>query len=239
MSDPSVNLEVPARALAVAAHPDDNEFGCAGTVAKWAAAGCEVIYVIATDGSKGTWSRDQSPAELVPRREGEQQAAASILGVGRVVFLRHTDGELENTMALRREMAGWIRRLRPEVVVTHDAWRRYLLHPDHRAIGMATCDAVIASRDHLFFPEQLETGLDAWRPDRMLLYMTDTPDHVEDISSSFEAKIEALRAHASQHVSTMGDDFDAFIERMRQWAARQGEPAGIACGEAFHVVSTR
>ena len=234
----NTNLPVPARALAVAAHPDDNEFGCAGTVAKWADAGCDVTYVIATDGSKGTWSREQSPAELVPIREREQRAAGDALGVGRVVFLRHTDGELENTLDLRRELAGWIRRLRPVVVLTHDPWRRYLLHPDHRAIGMAVCDGVVAARDHLFYPEQVATGVDAWRPELILLYQTDTPDHVEDITATFDRKIDALRAHASQHVSTMGEDFDAFMDRMRTRAADMGGPAGFDAGEAFHVVPT-
>src|SRR2546423_6865077 len=231
-----VNLAVPERAVAVAAHPDDNDFGCGGTAARWTAAGCEFTYIIATDGSKGTWSREQSPAELVPVREREQRAAADAVGVQRVVFLRHTDGELENTMALRRELAGWLRRLRPVVVFTHDPWRRYMLHPDHRAAGMATCDAVVASRDHLFFPEQLEGGLDACRPDRILLYATDQADHVEDISTTFDAKIEALRAHASQHRSTMGEDFDASIARMREREATVGAQAALECAEAFHAL---
>jgi LmbE family N-acetylglucosaminyl deacetylase len=235
----SIELAVPERAVAVAAHPDDNEFGCGGTVAKWAAAGCEVTYLIATDGSKGTWQREQDAAGLVALREQEQKAAARALGVGRVVFLRHVDGELESSLALRRELAGWVRQLRPQVVFTHDPWRRYLLHPDHRAIGMATCDAVVAARDHLFFPEQLEGGLDAWRPDRILLYMTDTPTHFEDVASSFDVKIEALRAHASQHTSTMGTDLEAFVERMRQRAGEVGAPVSLSCAESFHEIPTR
>lgn len=235
----TTNLAAPPRALAVAAHPDDNEFGCAGTVAKWAAAGCEVTYVIATDGSKGTWKREQPVAELVATREKEQRAAADVLGVARVVFLRHTDGELENTLDLRREMAGWIRRLRPVVVLTHDPWRRYLLHPDHRAIGMGTCDGVVAARDHLYFPEQLEAGLDAWRPDQILLCMTDTADHFEDVGDTFDLKIEALRAHSSQHESTMGTDFDVFVERMRGRASDMGAQGGFPLGESFHLVDTR
>ena len=239
MPRPTVNVPVPERALAVAAHPDDNEFGCAGTVAKWTDAGCEVAYLIATDGSKGTWSREQDPAELVTIRENEQRAAADVLGVSRVVFLRHTDGELENTLDLRREVAGWIRRFRPVIVLTHDPWRRYLLHPDHRAIGMAVCDAVVASRDHLFYPEQLDGGLDPWRPERILLYMTDAPDHVEDVNATFQRKIDALRAHASQHPSTMGEDFDLFVGRIRQRSAEMAEPAGLSCAEAFHAIDTR
>ena len=234
----TTNLPVPERALAVAAHPYDNEFGCAGTVAKWAAAGCDVTYVIATDGSKGTWARDQPQAELVVTREGEQRAAADVLGVGRIVFMRHTDGELENSLDLRRQVAGWIRKFRPVVVLTHDPWRRYLLHPDHRAIGMGVCDGVVASRDHLFYPEQQEAGLDAWRPDRLLLFMTDTPTHVEDITATFDTKIEALRRHTSQHRSTMGEDFDLFIERMRQRAVEMGDAAGFIHGETFHEIAT-
>jgi LmbE family N-acetylglucosaminyl deacetylase len=238
MADLSTNLAVPARAVAVAAHPDDNDFGCAATAAKWTAAGCAFTYIVATDGSKGTWSREQDPAELVPLREQEQRAAGDVLGVERVVFLRHTDGELENTMALRRELAQWLRVLRPTVVLTHDPWRRYLLHPDHRAIGMATCDAVVASRDHLFFPEQLQGDVDAWRPERILLYMTDTADHWEDVEATFDRKIEALRAHASQHRSTMGEDWGQFVDRMAARAREMGEAPGFAAAEGFHSVLT-
>ena len=126
----SVNLDVPARALAVAAHPDDVEFGCGGTLAKWAAAGCRIHHLVCTDGSKGSWDPDEDTAELVTRRRAEQRDAARTLGGdGEVVFLDQRDGELEPTPALRAEIAYWIRRLQPDVVLGHDPWRRYRLHP--------------------------------------------------------------------------------------------------------------
>src|SRR5690606_32639273 len=143
----SRDLATPARALAIAAHPDDVEFQCGATLAKWAAAGCEVSHLICTDGSKGTWDVGADLAALVVTRQAEQHAAAKALGAtGEVVFLGWPDGELDTGLRQRWEVAYWIRRLRPDVVLGHDPWKRYRLHPDHRAAGLLACDGVVAAR---------------------------------------------------------------------------------------------
>ena len=152
----STNLAVPTRALAIGAHPDDIEFGCGATLAKWSAAGCEVSHLICTDGSKGTWDPDADPADLVATRQREQRSAAVAVGghADRVVFLGWPDGELESGLRQRWEIAYWIRHFRPDVVLGHDPWRRYRIHPDHRNAGFLVTDGIVASRDPKFFPEQ-------------------------------------------------------------------------------------
>ncbi len=229
-------LRTPSRALTIGAHPDDAEFGAGGTLAKWASEGCHVTILVVTDGSKGSWDPAVSTEALIAARQREQRAAADALGVADVVMLEHVDGELENTRSLRRELCWWIRSTRPDVVFSHDPWKRYMLHPDHRAAGIAAVDAVVAARDHLFFPEQ---GLDKHRPDHILLWSSDERDHVEDISATFDAKVTALLQHSSQTTSTMGSagagdlERQRFIDRIRTWTAEMGEPAGLECAEAF------
>ena len=232
-------LPVPSAALAVSAHPDDAEIGAGDTLAAWAAAGCEVTLLVVTDGSKGTWDQEATTADLVARRREEQEEAARVLGAERVVFLDHVDGELEYSMDLRAEICLWVRRLRPQVVLGHDPWRRYLLHPDHRATGTATVDGVVAARDHLFFPEQLSDGLTAHRPQDLLLWFPDEPDHWQDVSGTLDAKVAALLCHASQSDHTMnsaGADLNtrtAFEQRIRDRAAQTGAEVGLAAAEAF------
>lgn len=236
---PVAGLPTPASAMTVGAHPDDAEFGAGGTLARWADAGCEVTMLILTDGSKGTWDESLSRDELVASRRAEQERAASILGAARVIHLDHIDGELEYSMALREEICRWVRSVRPHVILGHDPWRRYMLHPDHRAAGIGLVDGVVAARDHLFFPEQ---GLDKHRPEAMLLWQADEVDHHEDISSTFDRKIDALLCHSSQTGTTMGDAHRspaarrAFVERMREMAARYGGPVGLAAAEGFKLL---
>lgn len=236
-------LEVPRRALSIAAHPDDAEFGAGGTLAKWAEGGCEVTLLIATDGSKGTWDPAVAPADLAAARRAEAVAAATVLGASpEVVFLDHVDGELQHSPALQAELCLWIRRLRPDVVLSWDPWKRYMLHPDHREIGWGACDAVVAARDHLFFPEQLVAGLEKHRPDALLLYAADAPDHYEDITATFERKIDALLEHSSQSQTTMQDAATAeegraaFRERIATWCATMGEPVGLPLAESFKLL---
>ncbi len=241
----TTDLPTPSSALAIGAHPDDVEFGCGGTLAKWAAAGCTIHHLICTDGSKGTWDPTTDPARLVATRQDEQRAAARALGsTGEVVFLGWTDGELDSSLRQRWEVAYWIRRLRPAVVLGHDPWKRYRLHPDHRHAGLLAVEGVVAARDPLFFPEQLVDGAVApHRPDCMLLWEADEPGHVEDVTGApFEAKLAALRAHESQFRTTMGvalDDpgaeaqWDDFRERMRARLAEWGTLAGCELGEGF------
>ncbi|MDQ4097476.1 MAG: PIG-L family deacetylase, partial [Actinomycetota bacterium] len=153
-SQAGTNLPVPARALAVGAHPDDVEFGCGATLAKWAAAGCEIHHLVCTDGSKGSWDPAEDVRELVLRRQEEQRAASLALGgEGRVVFLGWPDGELCSGLDERSQIAAWIRRIKPDVVLGHDPWRRYRLHPDHRNAGFLVTDGIVAARDPHFFPE--------------------------------------------------------------------------------------
>jgi LmbE family N-acetylglucosaminyl deacetylase len=235
------DLPPPDRALAVGAHPDDVEFGCGATLAKWAAAGCDIRHLVCTDGSKGSWDPDEDTAELVARRQLEQRAASRALGGrGQVVFLGWPDGELEAGLRQRWELAYWIRALRPDVVLGHDPWKRYRLHPDHRHAGFLVTDGIVAARDPHFFPEQ---GAPPHRPRALLLWEADEPDHVEDADGFVEAKLDALLEHRSQFRSTMHVDdadtpgaLDVFRARVVARLREHGAIAGLAVGEAFKLV---
>ena len=160
------DLPTPARALAIGAHPDDVEFGCGATLAKWAEAGAEVRLLVLTDGSKGTWDPAADLGALVATRRREQDASAAVLGLAGVDFLGVPDGELGSGLAERALVCEAIRQARPDVVLGHDPWKRYRLHPDHRHAGWLVLDGVVAARDHHYFPEQ---HLPAHRPGRILL----------------------------------------------------------------------
>jgi LmbE family N-acetylglucosaminyl deacetylase len=241
-----VNLAVPEVVLAIGAHPDDVEFGAGGTLAKWSAAGAVVHHLICTDGSKGSWDAATDPAALVVTRQAEQRAAAQALGCrGQCVFLGWTDGELDSGVQPRWEVAYWIRRLRPTVVLGHDPWKRYRLHPDHRHAGRLAVEGVVAARDPHFFPEQ---ALAHHRPEALLLFEADEPDHVEDVAGFAPAKLAALHAHRSQLLSTMGIDEAAsvselarqraaFDERTLATLADHGRLEGLAQGEAFKLLT--
>lgn len=229
----SRDLPAPARALAVGAHPDDVEFGCGGTLAKWAAAGCVVNHLICTDGSKGSWDPKADTAKLVAMRQDEQRAAAAALGsTGEAVFLGWPDGELEAGLRQRWEVAYWIRRLKPDIVLGHDPWRRYRLHPDHRNAGFLVCDGIVAARDPHFFPEH---GEPPHRPTTLLLWEADEPDHVEDVSAFVDQKIAALLAHTSQFETTMGE-LDQFEQRVRDRLAEHGARIGVVAVESFKKI---
>jgi len=239
----SIDLPTPAVALAVAAHPDDVEFQAGATLARWASAGCAVHHLILTDGSKGTWDPATDPAQLVAEREGEQRTAARRLGgvAGGVRFLRWPDGELEAGMRQRAHVASAIRVVRPDVVLGHDPWRRYRLHPDHRNAGWLVCDGVVAARDPLFFPE---IGIPHHRPRALLLWEADDPNHVEVADeAAMQAKVAALLEHRSQFVTTHGirDEADEaqlprFSDRVRSKLAERGRLAGVALGESFRLL---
>ncbi len=217
------------RVMVIAAHPDDPEFGCAGTVLKWAQAGRQITYVLLTSGDKGSHDPELHPGRLAARREGEQRAAAAELGVQEVVFLRHPDGILENTLELRRELASLVRQRRPHIVVTIDPWRHYQLHPDHRAAGLAALDAVYAAREWYIFPEQLVEGVEPWRVAEAYLFWTNEADCWEDIGCCLETRIAALLRHVSQ----VGAEPEKLVERIRQRAAEAGVKPGYAVAEAF------
>lgn len=239
--DVSLDLPVPSRALAVGAHPDDIEFGCGATLAKWAANGCEIHHLVCTDGSKGSWDPDEDTARLIAIRQEEQRAASKALGgKGDVVFLGWPDGELESGLRQRWEVAYWIRVTRPDVVLGHDPWRRYRLHPDHRNAGFLVTDGIVAARDPHFFPEH---GASPHRPTALLLWEADEPDHVEDVTGFEDAKVAALLEHRSQFRSTMhiddhssDDEVEQFRTRVLDRLADHGAKAGVARGEAFKVM---
>ena len=235
-----VGFPAPASALAIAAHPDDVEFGAGGTLARWAADGCVVHHLVLTDGSKGTWDVDVDVPALVTTRQAEQRAAAAALGAtGEVRFLGRVDGELEADVHTRLLVARVVRELQPEVVLGHDPWRRYRLHPDHRAAGWLVCDGVVAARE----PHVRIDGLDAWRPSALLLWEADAPDVLVDVSAFTDAKLAALLAHTSQLRSTMDiddpDDGDAiarFRRRVLDRLAEWGRQAGVPFAEAFKLI---
>jgi LmbE family N-acetylglucosaminyl deacetylase len=223
------------RALAVGAHPDDVELQAGGTLAGWAARGVHVELACFTAGEKGSADPAADPAELARVRRAEAGAAAAALGAGGPVhFLGAVDGELEVAMALRLAVARLVRTVRPDVVLGHDPWRRWLLHPDHRAAGLLTVDGVVAARDPLYAPALAAEGLAAHRPHTVLLFGTDAPDELVDVTAAIDAKLAALRAHASQ----IGDH-DDLERRVRTWNADIGEEAGVPYAEAFHTVDTR
>ncbi len=245
MSDavsPSVDLPTPARVLAIGAHSDDVEFGAGGTLAKWAAAGATVHLLVLTDGSKGTWDPDADLSALVATRHREQEAAAKELGVTGIEMLDLPDGELESGLPERALVTAAIRRIRPDVVLGHDPWKRYRLHPDHRHAGWLVLDGVVAARDHHFFPN---LGLPPHRPRRLLLFEAEEVAHLEQIGDQFDAKVQALLCHHSQWRSTMGIDpeapdveaqREAFVARVRVEAETAGRAAGIGPAEGFKLI---
>jgi LmbE family N-acetylglucosaminyl deacetylase len=231
----TTNLAVPERALAIGAHPDDIEFGCGATLAKWAAAGCSVTLLVLTDGSKGTWSGDDDPVKLGLRRGLEQQRAATALGADRVESLDRVDGELVNGRAEQAEVCQVIRTWRPDVVLGHDPWKRYRIHPDHRHAGWLTLDAIVAARDPQFFPDQ---PVAVHRPSSVLLFEAEEVDHLEAVDAWLDAKVAALLEHRTQWRSTMsiaddGTGRDAFIERVRDTATRAAQHSELIAAEAF------
>ncbi len=232
------DLAVPRRALAIGAHPDDIEFGSGATLAKWSAAGCEVHLLVLTDGSKGTWDPSHDRADLVATREREQRDAAARLGAAEVHFARQIDGELDSGLAVRAEVCRTIRSTRPEVVLGHDPWKRYRIHPDHRHAGLLALEGIVAARDPLFFTDQL---LAAHRPDVALLFEPDEIDHVEVVAERHVvARIDALLAHVSQWESTMhiaGAGPDDFVAAQRAECVAAGALLGAPFGESFKRIA--
>ncbi|MBM7805905.1 LmbE family N-acetylglucosaminyl deacetylase [Geodermatophilus bullaregiensis] len=235
---PAAHVE---RALCVLAHPDDVDFGSAGTVATWTAAGTEVTYCIVTDGDAGGF--DETPRERMgPLRRDEQRAAAAAVGVTDVRFLGYPDGRLELTLDLRRDISRVIRQVRPQRVLTSSPERWYervgASHPDHMTVGESTLRAVYPdARNPFAFPELLaDEGLEAWTVSEVWLGASPRADHAVDVTDVVELKFAALQSHVTQ-VSHM-DDLEGFLSGwMSQTARRFGLPAG-RLAEAFHVVHT-
>ena len=220
------------RVMVIGAHPDDPEFGAAGTIAKLAAQGKEITYVLATSGDKGSHDPNVRPGQLATLREHEQRKAAAELGVKEVIYLRYPDGILENTLALRARIAHIIRQYKPHIVFAIDPWRHYQLAPDHRAAGYASLDGIWAAREWHIFAEQLNGDEAPWRVSQCYLYWTDNADHYEDISDVIDKKIAALACHSSQ----VGTDITQLGERMRERAKEVGEPHNMAYAESFKLI---
>jgi len=235
-----VDLPTPDRVLAIGAHPDDIEFGCGATLAKWADAGAEVHLFVCTDGSKGTWDPGADLEQLTAAREEEQRAAAHVLGAAGIRFLRRVDGELVNDEPARSALTLAIRDLTPDVVLSHDPWLPYRLHPDHQAAGHLAVHAIVAARDPHFFPEH---GLKPHRPGTLLLFEPARVDHLERVFDHLHRKTDALLAHRSQWRSTMGiDETDAeqrdgqraaFVTGIHDEARTAGLRGGLRAAEAF------
>lgn len=226
----------PQRVLVIAAHPDDPEFGAGGTVAKWVREGKEVYYLLCTRGDKGSDDPNMLPGRLMDLREKEQRAAAAALGVKQVEFLGFRDGEIEPSRELRRALVYAIRKIRPEIVVTHDPATIYgtefINHPDHRAVGTAALDAIYpTARDRLQFPEQLAEGLQPFKVKEVYLWGAQAPNAWVDISETFDVKIAALTRHATQIPTPNG-----LVDRMRERARTIGASQGIPLAEAFRKI---
>lgn len=222
----------PANVVVVTPHPDDAEFGVAGTVAKWTREGKQVVYVVCTNGNKGTSNPEIKPDELAKIRQNEQRAAAGVLGVREVVFLENQDQGLEDTPEFRKQIVRLIRRYRPETVVTADPYRRYIWHRDHRIAGQVTIDAVFPyARDHLAYPDLIEEGLQPHKVKEMLFWASENINYLSDITATFDFKLAALRCHESQVKSMKVSDLEDWL-RKRCKDLAEGEDFELA--EAFH-----
>ena len=230
------------RVLVVAAHPDDVDFGSAGTVAGWTDAGIEVIYCIITDGDAGGSDPSVSRAEMVTLRHAEQTAAAKQVGVHDLRFLGYPDGRVEATLGLRKDLSRVIRQVRPDRLVCPSPERNYLRlgvsHPDHRAVGSAALDAVYPDARNLFaFPELLaDEGLEPWKVREVWIGGGTAPNHYVDITETFPRKVAALRAHVSQ--TGQMEDLEGML---RSWLSRAASQGGLPEGrlaEVFQVLDT-
>ena len=224
---------IPESALVIVAHPDDAEFMVAGTTARWARGGARVVYLLLTDGDKGSSDPHISSADLAAIRRAEQRAACDIVGAADVEFLHYEDGMLEPTLALRRDIARVIRKHRPQVAICPDpthyyGGRGYINHPDHRAVGEAALGAIYpAARDGLTFPELLAEGYEPHNVHEVFVGFTDHDDVIVDISDVIHLKVESLLAHKSQ----MGDWQPQ--EMITNWAREAAEDQPFEYGETF------
>jgi LmbE family N-acetylglucosaminyl deacetylase len=231
-----------SRILVITAHPDDVDFGAAGTVARWTDADIDVTYCVVTDGDAGGSDPGVSRSDMATLRRREQTAAAKQVGVHDVRFLGYPDGRVEATIGLRRDLARVIRQVRPDRVVSPSPERNYARvgtsHPDHRAVGSAALDAVYPdARNPFAFPELLaDEGLQAWTAREVWISGGPTPNHYVDITQTFGRKVAALRAHESQ----VGGR-DGLEDMLRGWLARNAAQGGLPEGrlaEAFQILDT-
>ena len=231
-----------SRGMVVVAHADDAEFGCSGTVAKLCAEGWEMVYVMCTDGSKGSSDREITEKELVAMRRQEQINAGKVLGLKDVVFLDYPDSYLEPTLELRKDIAREIRRYRPDILLCQYPMRTLdggwgIGHPDHMAAGEATLAAVFpTARDHMTFPDLLEDGFEPHKVAEVWIMGHPEPDHYVDITGSIDTAIHAIAAHVSQVDGRSAEDMR---ERMQEWRRRTGVGKGMQFAEAFRKINFR
>lgn len=224
------------RVMVVVAHPDDMEFSSGGTVARLVKEGKSVVLVQVTSGNKGTDRRDITSDELAATRESEEREAAGRLGVSEIVFFGIGDGEVMPDLELKEKIVRQIRLHRPDIIITHDPFRPYALHSDHRGVGQSTVDATYpTARDPLHYNHHLtEEGLEPHKTAELWLFNPEAPDLYIDTSETIDTKIHALKAHKSQ----VGDG-ENLDERIRQRGADIGETAGMQYAEAFKVIKMR
>ena len=222
----------PVDMMVITPHPDDAEFGVADTVARWTSEGKNVIYVVCTNGDKGSNDPDVKPRRLAEIREKEQLAAAKLLGVREVIFLRHPDQGLEDTPEFRREIVRLIRTYKPGTVVTADPYRRYIWHRDHRITGQVTLDAIFPyARDFHSYPDLLNEGLQPHKVKEVWLWAAQEPNYRTDITTTFATKIAALRCHESQ----VGDyPVNGLEERLRERHRELARDEDFELAEAFY-----
>jgi LmbE family N-acetylglucosaminyl deacetylase len=231
------NFFIPESAMAIVAHPDDIEFSCAGTLARWVKAGTRISYVLCTSGEVGIAQAEMTKGRAAEIRETEQMAAAQVIGAQEVIFLREPDGMLEATMELRKRLVREIRRFRPEVVICGDptiVWvgDDYINHPDHRAAATAALDAIFpAAGQPNLFEELAGEGFRAFKPRKVYVTGWNQNDLFVNIEDTIDLKIEALRAHKSQM-----QDWDP-EPRIKEWAAARAQGKEMAFAEGFRVVT--
>jgi len=234
--------DVPDRAMVVFAHPDDAEIGSGGVVARWIEAGCEVAYVLCTNGDAGTAERSLTPAQLATKRAEEQRAAADAMGVKHLVMLGYPDGFLEDTRAFLGDVVRAIRQYRPHTVFVHDPYRiKHFQHRDHRKAGLTTTDAVYPfARDHLHFPEHITgEGLAPHKVRELWYWGADEPNTIVDVTASIERQIAALVRHESQLPGFNVADGESIATRVRRGAAEAARGRGFQYGAVFRRLIAR
>ena len=221
-----------AQVMVITPHPDDAEWGVAGTVARWVNEGKSAIYVVCTNGDKGTSDVNMKQDELVRIREQEQLAAANLLGVREVIFLRYPDQGLEDSSEFRKDIVRLIRVYKPETIVTADPYRRYIWHRDHRITGQVVLDAIFPyARDLLSYPDLLEQGLQPHKVKEVLLWASEDINYRSDITDTFDIKVAALRCHKSQVGG--GSDLE---QRLRERHIMLAKEEDYELAEAFHRI---
>ncbi len=229
-------MENPTYLLVISPHPDDCEFGIAGTVAGLVKEGKQVVYIICTNGDKGTGDRNLKPEQLAVIREKEQLTAAQLLGVKETVFLHYPDQGLEDCHEFRRDLVRVIRRYKPFAVATADPYRKYIWHRDHRITGIVALDAVFpCARDHLAYPELFDEGLEPYKVREMWFWGSEEPNYRVDITATMEIKLTALACHKSQ----VGDLSPEMRARIKDFATKRAEGENFELAEAFHRIEIR